>query len=93
MLKQRLVNELLFLSIMLLIGTLILPAAIYAVGTFVFGAFEGGYWQFFGELMGRLVGVNGWSWFLVLAPYLAIQSVRLAFYAARRQAEPNPDES
>ncbi len=91
--KTRLVNEILFLSIMLAVGTLLLPIAIYATGTLVFGAFEGGYWQFFGGLMRRMVGGNFWSWFLVLSPYLTIQAIRLTFFAARRVAAPATDES
>lgn len=82
--KKPLVNELLYFSILLFVGVLLLPGAIYLVGDLVFGDYDGGFGVFFSGLMSDLFRGKGSSWFLILSPYLAVQVIRLSLFAARR---------
>jgi hypothetical protein len=82
--KKKLVNELLYFSILLFVGVLLLPGGIYLVGDIVFGDYDGGFGVFFQGLMSDLFRGNGPTWFLVMSPYLAVQSVRLSLFAAQR---------
>ncbi len=75
-----------FLSL-LLFGVLLLPMAVYFVGQTVFGAYGGsGYGEFFGSLATKLISLEWVAWFLVLSPYLAIQTVRLTWRGWRSSA-------
>lgn len=76
----------LFLSL-LLFGALLLPVAVYFVGNVVFGAYGGsGFGQFYSTLAGQLVAFRWPAWFLVLSPYLAIQTLRLTWLSWRAAA-------
>lgn len=67
----------LFLGLLFL-GLVLLPVAIFFVGQQVFGDYGGaGFAGFFNTLGGNLRQGNWVAWFLVLAPYLAWQTVRL----------------
>jgi hypothetical protein len=69
----------------LMLGLLLLPIAIYAVGFVIFGEFGGGgFGAFFSNLHGELRGLDMAVWFLVLSPYLVIQSVRATAALFRR---------
>jgi len=71
---------------MLFFGYAILPLAIWYVGSVVFGAYGGaGYSDFFGNLSVKIRSGDLAAWFLVLAPWLALQVVRVAI-AGWRQA-------
>lgn len=78
--------ELVLAAALLCAGLLVLPVAIFWVGQFVIGAYEGD-----GGLMGLFNGI--WSqlgqgslaaWTLVLSPYVVIQLVRLTRFLLRR---------
>lgn len=62
----------------LALGLLLLPIAIYFVGQQVFGTYGGaGFSDFFNTLSGQVREGNWVVWFLVLAPYLGWQTIRL----------------
>ena len=64
---------------MLFLGLVILPLAIWFVGNAVFGDYGGsGYGDFFSNLSLKIRSGNVATWFLVLSPLLALQTVRLA---------------
>ena len=80
-------RELLLLLILLPTGLLLLPAAIYLVGSAIFGAFGGdGFGGFLGMLMAELRSGEPAVWFLVLSPYIVWQLLRLTFGAVRAAA-------
>jgi hypothetical protein len=67
------------------VGIVILPVAVFYVGQAIFGAYAGtGYSDFFGTISGKLRGLDGVAWFLVLSPYLALQCLRITVFAWRR---------
>lgn len=75
---------------LLLAGLLLLPLAVFLVGDFVFGDYEGdGYGQFFESLLGRLADGERFAWFLVLSPYLVVQLSRMLVFAWRVTGEPS----
>ena len=64
---------------LLFVGIAILPIAVWLVGDLVFGEYDGaGYAGFFGLLAGKLRSGEPAAWFLVLAPWLGVQVIRLA---------------
>lgn len=66
------------LAILLFVGIVLLPIAIWFVGKAVFGAYGGhGFGDFFGNLSGKLRDGDLVAWFLVFSPYLVWQSLRL----------------
>ena len=65
-------------AVLLFVGFVLLPIAIWLVGKAVFGAYGGtGYADFFGNLSGKIRGGDLVAWFLVLSPYLVWQCLRL----------------
>ena len=65
-------------AVLLFVGFVLLPIAIWLVGKAVFGAYGGtGYSDFFGNLSGKIRGGDLVAWFLVLSPYLVWQCLRL----------------
>lgn len=77
-------RELILLLILLPTGLLLLPAAIYLVGSAIFGAFGGdGFGGFLGMLTGELRSGEPAVWFLILSPYIVWQLLRLTFGAVR----------
>lgn len=84
--KKTLVNELLLFAALLFFGFIIMPGLIYLVGGQIFGEFDGGYRQFFGQLARRLVDGNLVAWFLVLSPWFGIVTIRLTLLAFRATA-------
>lgn len=75
---------LLFLSL-LIVGLVILPGAIYFVGSAIFGAYGGtGFSAFYGMLHSELRAGEPAVWFLVLSPYILWQLLRLTFHAFRK---------
>lgn len=78
-------REALFLLAALLFGLLLLPLLVFAVGQTVFGAFAGGsLWTFFANIHGMLRAGNVFVWFLVLSPYLIVQTLRTTFRLFKR---------
>lgn len=85
--RQRLTNEVALLTGFLFVGLVLMPIAIYAVGQIVFGEYAGvGYWDFFGNLSGKVRNGNLVAIFLIASPYLGWQIVRLAGLAWRSVA-------
>jgi hypothetical protein len=77
-------KEAAILAGLLFIGLVILPILIWFVGQAVFGAYGGaGYVEFFGTLSGKIRAGDLVAWFLVLAPWLALQLIRLAVFGWR----------
>jgi len=65
-------------AILLFVGIVLLPLAIWFVGKAVFGTYGGaGYADFFGTLSGKIRGGDLVAWFLVLSPYVVWQCLRL----------------
>lgn len=63
---------------LLFFGLVLMPIAIYWVGQSIFGAYGGhGYSEFFGTISEKIRAGDRVTWFLVLAPYLAWQCLRL----------------
>ena len=78
----------LFVGLMFL-GFVIMPIGIYLVGQEVFGEYGGhGYGDFFGTLSAKVRSLDLVAWFLILAPYLAWQTLRLTLYGWRRASRP-----
>lgn len=73
---------------LLFFGLVILPIAIWFVGKAVFGAYGGtGYSDFFGTLSGKIRSGDLVAWFLVLAPWLTWQILRLMAFGWRAAAK------
>ena len=82
--QRELKRELLLFLALLLAGVLLLPAAVYFVGQAVFGNFaDGGFGAFYRGLFERLRNGEHMAWFLLLAPYLGVQTLRGTILAWR----------
>ena len=81
--KQRLVNELVIFAVLLFVGYIVMPIAIFFTGDIVFGDYGDGYLAFFGGLTRQLLEFSGVYWFLVLSPWLAVQALRLTLFGYR----------
>jgi len=79
--RRRAKREIIYAVIGLVLGFAVLPLAIYIVGTLLLGPYAGGkpIGVFFGDFYGRLGAGEVRTWFIALAPYLAIWFVRLCF--------------
>lgn len=87
-LLQILKKETAILAVLLFLGLVILPLLIWFVGKSVFGAYGGaGYADFFGTLSGKVRAGDLVAWFLILAPWLAVQVIRLAMAGWRLAAK------
>lgn len=74
---------------LLFFGFVLMPIGIYAVGTQIFGAYGGyGYADFFGTLSAKIRAGELVAWFLVLSPYLALQTLRLTKFGWRAVSQP-----
>ena len=73
----------LFLGL-LFAGLVLLPVIIFWIGPRLLGDFGGyGFADFFGSLAARIRGGDLAAWFLVLSPYLGVQTLRLTWRAWR----------
>jgi len=71
-------------AILLFVGIVLLPIAIWFVGKAVFGAYGGsGYGDFFGILSSKIRSGDLVAWFLVLSPYIVWQCLRLMAFGWR----------
>ncbi len=78
-------KEAVLFIVLLFVGIVLLPLAVFFVGELVFGAYDGaGFGDFLGSISARLRGLDGVAWFLVLSPYLALQCLRLTIRAWRK---------
>lgn len=83
-LKKTLFRETALLVILVFAGLVLLPVAIYWIGPLVLGEYGGyGFADFFGSLGARIRSGEPAAWFLVLSPYLAVQTLRLMRFAWR----------
>lgn len=83
-LKQIALKEIALLVVLLFLGFVIMPIAIYWIGPHVLGDFGGyGYSDFFGGLSARIRGGDLVAWFFVLSPYLIWQVLRMTLFAFR----------
>ena len=88
-LRKRVTSEAGLFFGLLFVGIVLVPIAIYYVGGAVFGEYGGsGYSEFFGTLSEKIRGGDRVSWFLVLSPYLGLQSVRLMIWGWQKTARP-----
>ncbi len=75
-------KEVALLTGLLFLGLAIVPMAIFWVGQTVFGPYaDGGYGDFTGSLVSRIVSGDPVAWFLILSPYLGWQVLRLTRFA------------
>jgi hypothetical protein len=75
---QALKHEIVLAAALLSAGLLLLPLAIYWVGQFVVGAYEGdGVEGLIGGIWSQLGEGSITAWILVLSPYVVIQVLRL----------------
>jgi len=82
--QQDLKRESLLLVILIAVGAVLLPAAVWFVGQAVFGAYaDGGFGSFYGALFARVAAGERSAWFLVLSPYLGVQTLRAMLLAWR----------
>jgi len=82
---QRTRRELIIFLVLLAVGVILLPIAIYLVGGTVFGAYSGdGFAAFFRDLNGGLFRGQPVAYFLVLSPYLGVQLLRLTVRTFQR---------
>jgi hypothetical protein len=79
--RRRARFELIFTSIWLAVGLLLLPAAIFAVGGSLLGPYgdNGGLGRFYGDFFGDLAEPSARAWALALGPLALISVLRLIF--------------
>ena len=83
-LKRSLIREAALFTGLLLFGFVVVPIFIYWIGPRVLGDFGGvGYSDFFNSISTRIREGDTAAWFFILSPYLAIQSLRLAWLGWR----------
>lgn len=84
-LRRVVTREVALFVILLFIGFVLMPIAIWFVGQNFFGDYGGvGYTEFFGRLSARIRSGDTVGWFLVLSPYLGIQTLRLMIWGWRQ---------
>ena len=83
---QTLKSELVLAAALFAAGLLLLPLAIFWVGQFVVGAYEGdGVGDLIGSIWSGLGQGDATAWILVASPYIAIQLIRAAYRLLRRR--------
>ena len=91
-LKERILREAALFGSLFLVGLAVLPFAIYLVGAVVFGAYEGhGFADFYGRLHAAFRGGEPAVVFLMLAPYLLWQLLRLTGHLFRHLQPSTPE--
>ena len=85
--KPGLIRELLLFAAFAAGSYLLLPFAVYTVGGFVFGDYDGGYGTFFSTLTSRLLSGQLSMWFLILSPWFVVQVIRLTLLFLRKPNE------
>src|ERR1044072_2244977 len=79
--RSRIRFELIFTAVWLLIGLIVLPAAIFSVGGSLLGPYgdNGGLGRFYGDFFGDLAEPSVRAWALALGPLVLISILRLIF--------------
>ena len=84
-LRQTSTRELALFLVLVLVGVVVLPFSVYLVGRATFGEYGGtGFSAFFADLHSNLRNGDVAIWFLVLAPYIGWQTLRLTLRTFRR---------
>ena len=80
-------RELIVAGVLLAVGLLVLPPAVYLVGQEVVGNYESeaGLIGLLGQIWSDFVSLRLGAWLLVLSPYAIVQLLRLALLAKRRR--------
>lgn len=93
--RRRLRFELIFASVWIAFGLLVLPALIYWIGVAMLGPYgeNAGLGAFYLDYFRDLAEPTGRAWALMLGPVLVISSLRLIFWRRRTEiAEPTPTQ-
>jgi hypothetical protein len=92
--RRRVRFELIFAAIWLVVGLLLLPALIFAVGGSLLGPYgdNGGLGRFYGDFFGDLGEPSVRAWSIALGPLVLISILRLIFVGAGRPAQPVEEE-
>lgn len=90
--RRRVRFELIFATIWLAVGLLLLPALIFAVGGSLLGPYgdSGRLGSFYGDFLGDLAEPSVRAWAIALGPLVLISIVRLIFVGAGREPD-KPD--
>jgi hypothetical protein len=94
--RRRVRFELIFAAIWLVVGPLLLPALIFAVGGSLLGPYgdNGGLGRFYGDFFGDLGEPSVRAWSIALGPLVLISILRLIFAGAgRAPAKPQDADS
>ena len=90
-LRRKVRKEVGLLAGLLFLGLVVMPVVVFLTGQAVFGSYGGhGYGDFFGAISEKVRTGDRVAWFLVLAPYLIWQSLRLMAAAWRRLGRTAP---
>ena len=82
-------KELIVLGVFGLIGLLVLPLAVYATGTRIFDSYAGGgLGDFLSRFYDEALGGAAPIWFLIAAPYVVWQCLRLSWFGLRGGRRP-----
>ena len=79
-------RELIVAGVLLAIGLLALPVAVYVVGQEIIGdyASEAGLFGLLGRIWSDFLSLQPGAWLLVLSPYAVVQLLRLGLLVKRR---------
>lgn len=83
--KHVIEKEVALLAVLLFFGLVLMPIGIFMIGEALFGSYGGhGYGEFFSVISEKIRSGDRVAWFLVLAPYMVWQSLRLMVKAWQR---------
>ena len=84
-------RELIWLAVLLPLGFLALPAAVFTVGVELLGEYrpDGGMGRFYADLYSATGAGDPWAWLLLLGPWLGVTAIRLLWRPLR--ARPDAD--
>ena len=82
-------RELIVAGVLLAIGLLVVPVAVYLVGQEVVGDYESdaGLIGLLGQIWSDFVSLEPSAWLLVLSPYAIVQLLRFALLVIRRRRD------
>lgn len=89
--RRRARFELIFASIWLAVGLIVMPATIFAIGSALLGPYgdTGRLGRFYGDFLGDLAEPSVRAWAIALGPLVLISLLRLVFAGAGR-GPPSP---
>lgn len=87
--SSTLKRELIVAGVLIAIGLLVLPVAVYLVGQEVVGDYESdaGLIGLLGQIWLDFVSLEPGAWLLVLSPYAIVQLLRFALLVKRRRRD------